>query len=211
MMLPGGRSVLFTCLTQAQGIERIEVIPMGGGKRSVVVERASAPVWSPTGHLLFAREGAVWAVPFDPGTAAVHDTAVQVIPPGIIGSVRWGSLANELSANGTLLFVPLKLEHRWLVSVGRDGSELPLGYPPASYGTPRVSPDGRRVALERSGSVIDLVDLARGTRAALGSAAVGTVFVTWNADGSRLVFRRFHTSFWAAADGSGTDERAPRL
>ena len=117
--------------------------------------------------------------------------------------MRWGSLGFQLSTNGTLLFVPKDLDNKRFVSVGRDGSELPLGIPLGSYGNPRVSPDGRRVAVEREGSVVDSLDLARGTRAVLVPAAVGTLFVTWNGDGSRLVFRRFNIPAWAAADGSG--------
>jgi serine/threonine-protein kinase len=54
-----------------------------------------------------------------------------------------------------------------------------------------------------------LVDLARGTRAVLAPAAVGTLFVTWTSDGTRLVFRRFHTPSWAAADGSGVMAPVP--
>jgi serine/threonine-protein kinase len=209
IVLPGGRTVLFSCLTRAPGADRIEAVSVEGGRRSVVVERATSAVWSPTGHLLFAREGAVWAVPFDPGSAAVRGSAVMVIPAGVVGTVRWGSLGFQLSANGTLLFVPRNLDNKRFVSVARDGSELPLGLPPGSYGNPRISPDGRRVAVEREGSVIDSVDLARGTRAVLVPAAVGTLFVTWNADGSKLVFRRFNVPFWAAADGSGTTGVVP--
>ena len=203
MVLPGGRTVLFTCLTRASGTGRIEAIAVDGGRRSVVVERATTPVWSPTGHLLFARDGAVWAVPFDPESAAVRGSAVTAIPSGVIGYVRWGSLGFQVSANGTLLFVPRNLDNKRFVTVGRDGSELPLGLPQGSYGNPRISPDGRRVAVEREGSVVDSFDLARGTRAVLVPAAVGTLFVIWNGDGSRLVFRRFNVPFWAAADGSG--------
>ena len=145
----------------------------------------------------------MWAVPFDPGASAVRGSAVMVIPAGVVGNVRWGSLGFQLSTNGTLLFVPKDLDNKRFVSVGRDGAELPLGLPLGSYGNPRISPDGRRVAVEREGSVVDSVDLARGTRTVLVPAAVGTLFVTWNASGSRLVFRRFNTPFWAAADGSG--------
>jgi serine/threonine-protein kinase len=203
IVLPGGRTVLFSCLARAPGADRIEAISVEGGPRSVVVERATTPVWSPTGHLLFAREGAVWAVPFDSGAAVTRGSAVMVIPPGVLGTVRWGSLGFQLSANGTLLFVPRNLDNKRFVSVGRDGSELSLGLPPGSYGNPRISPDGRRVAVEREGSVVDSVDLARGTRAVLVPAAVGTLFVIWNGDGSRLVFRRFNVPSWVAADGSG--------
>ena len=199
--LPGGRFLLFTRLTAAQGTPRIESIPLDGGKRSVVVEGATTPVWSPTGHLLFGRDGAVWAVPFDPDTATARGAAVQVIPQGVVGTVRTGSLGFQVSANGTLAFVPANFDNKRLVSVGRDGSELPLGLPSGSYGNPRISLDGRRIAIEREGSLVDLVDLARGTRAVVAPAAVGTNFPIWTADGAKVVVRRYNVPFWVAADG----------
>lgn len=117
--------------------------------------------------------------------------------------MRSGSLGFQLSANGTLAFVPADFDSKRFVSVGRDGSELPLGLPPGSYGNPRISLDGRRIALDREGSAVDLIDLARGTRAVVAPAAVGTNFPLWTSDGAKLVVRRFNVPFWVAADGSG--------
>lgn len=209
LLLPGGRTVLFSRFTTAQGTERIDAIPLEGGKRSVVIEGATTPIWSPTGHLLFGREGAVWAVPFEPVTAMARGVAVPVIPPGVVGAVRAGSLGFQLSANGTLFFVPVDFDNKRLVSVGRDGSELPLALPPNRYGNPRISPDGRRIAVERDGSVVESIDLARGTRAVVVPAAVGTNFPIWTSDGANLVLRRFNALFWAAADGSGRTGPVP--
>ena len=207
--LPGGRFILFSRLTAAAGGGRIESIPAGGGTRAVVVENATTPVWSPTGHLLFGREGAVWAVAFDPETARAQGPAVAVIPAGIVGTVRTGSLGFQVSANGALAFVPANFDSKRLVSVGRDGAELPLALPPGSYGNPRVSPDGRRIAFEREGSVVEIIDLARGTRAVVVAAAVGTNFPIWTVDGTRLVFRRYNVPFWATADGSAKAAAVP--
>ena len=90
LVLPGERLVLFASLTSEPGTERIEAVSIDGGQRSVVIERATTPVWSPTGHLLFARDGAVLAVPFDPGTATVRGAAVPVIRSGTIETVLSG-------------------------------------------------------------------------------------------------------------------------
>ena len=57
VVLPGERLVLFSSQTTDPGDDRIESVTIDGGPRSVVVERARTPVWSPTGHLLFARDG----------------------------------------------------------------------------------------------------------------------------------------------------------
>jgi Tol biopolymer transport system component len=182
---------------------------MDGRHRSVVIERAITPVWSPTGHLLFGRDGAVWAVPFDPNSATVRGEALIVIPTGIIGSVRTGSLGFQLSSNGTLAFVPADFDNKRVVSVARDGSEVALNLPANRYANPRISPDGRRLLIESQASVIETLDLARGTRAKLTPAALGTSFSTWTADGEGAVFRRFNVPFWAAADGSGKAGAVP--
>jgi hypothetical protein len=94
-------------LTTAAGAGRIEAISRDGQNRSVIIEHAVTPVWSPTGHLLYGRDGAVWAVPFDPKSATTSGAAVPVIPSGVVGTVRSGSLGFQLSSTGTLVFVPV--------------------------------------------------------------------------------------------------------
>ena len=126
MTLPGGRVVLFSSLTTDAGTERIEALSLNGQKKSVVMEHAVTPVWLPTGHLLFGRDGAVWAVPFDERSATTSGAAVQVIPAGIVCTVRSGSLGVQLSSAGDLVFVPADFDSKRLVSVSRDGSELAL-------------------------------------------------------------------------------------
>ena len=202
-VLPGGRTVLFTSLTAESGTERIEAVSIDGQQRRVVIEHAITPVWSPSGHLLFGRDGAVWAAPFDPNNATVSGEAVPVIPSGVVGTVRSGSLGFKLSSAGTLVFVPVDFGYNRVVSVGRDGSEVALNLPPNRYNSPRISPDGRRLLIESAGSVIETLDLLRGTRAKLTAGALGTSFSTWTADGEGVVFRRFNVPYWAAADGSG--------
>ncbi|MFN8093126.1 MAG: protein kinase [Vicinamibacteria bacterium] len=209
LVLPGGKTLLFSRLTTSPGSERIEAVPVGGGRRTVVLEGATTPVWSTSGHLLFARAGAVWSVPFDPDKAAVVGAAVPVIARGVVGNVRTGSLGFQLAANGTLAFIPAEFDSQRFVSVDRAGAERPLRLATAGYGTPRISPDGRTVAVVRDGTVVESVDLARGTTAVAVPAAVGTVFPVWTSDGSRLVVRRFTVPFWAAADGSGRTGMVP--
>ncbi len=57
--------------------------------------------------------------------------------------------------------------------------------------------------MENASELIEALDLARGTRARLAAAGANVNFPTWSADGTRVVFRRFSTPFWVAADGSG--------
>lgn len=202
MVLPGARLVLFASLTSEPGAERIEAVSIGGGQRSIVVERATTPVWSPTGHLLFARDGAVLAVPIDPESATVRGAAVPVMRSGAVEAVQSGDLGLWMSSTGTLVYLPGGFTDKRLVSVARDGATKALDLPPGSYGNPRIAPDGRRLLVESGASVIEALDLTRGTRSRLTSAAFGTLFPTWSADGNRVVFRRFNLPFWVTADGS---------
>jgi hypothetical protein len=162
VVLPGGRLVLFASQTTEPGGERIESIAVGGGPRSVVVERARAPVWSPTAHLLFVRDGAVLALALDPSTGAPLGTATPVMPAGEVEPIFGGTLALSLSSTGTLLFAPAGFTDTRLVSVGREGAALALGSASGRYSNPRISPNGRRLLVE-SGESIEAHDLARGT------------------------------------------------
>jgi len=203
LVLPGERFVLFASLTTEPGAERIEAVPLAGGPRTVLVERATTPMWSPTGHLLFARDGAVLAVAFDPHTATLRGRPVPIMPSGAVEALATGDLGLRLSSTGTLLYLPAGFTDKRVVSVGRDGAALALDLPSGRHTNPRISPDGRRLLIESGSSVIETLDLARGTRARLAAAALGTGFPTWSADGKRVVFRRFNSPFWAASDGSG--------
>jgi serine/threonine protein kinase len=208
-LLPGGRTVLFSSLTVQAGTERIEAVSIDGQKRWVVVEHAMKPIWSPTGHLLFVRDGAVWAVPFDPKDATVRGEAVTVIPAGVVSTTNYGGLAFQLSSTGTLVFVPADFYSERVISVARDGSEQALNLPPNQYANPRISPDGRRLLIESAFNVIETLDLVRGTRARLAAAALGTGFSTWTADGRGVVLGRSSVPFWVAADGSGKTALLP--
>jgi serine/threonine protein kinase len=209
LVLPGTRTVLFTSQTTQAGGERIEAVSLDGGKRSIVMEQAVRAVWSPTGHLLFGRDGAVWAAPFDAGGATVRGPAVRVLPAGVVSTLRSGAMAFRVSSNGSLVFAPADLGFNRVVSVARDGSELTFDLPPNRYGNPRVSTDGRRLVVESRENLIETLDLENGRRASLGTAAMGTSFPTWTTDDNRVVFRRFNLPFWSAAEPSGQSGTVP--
>ena len=209
VVLPGGRLVLFASQTKDPDAERIESVSIDGGPRSVIVERAGSPVWSPTGHLLFARNGAVLAMAFDPRTGMPGGAAMPIMPAGAIEGLASGLLALSLSSSGTLLSSPAGFTDTRVVSVGRDGTALALDLPSGRYANPRISPNGRRLLVESGGNVIETLDLARGTRARLTAAALSTTFSTWSADGNRVVFRRFNVPSWVPGDGSGVTGSMP--
>jgi Tol biopolymer transport system component len=207
--LPGGRAALFASLTSEPGTDRIESVTFATGARAVVVDRATTPVLTRSGHLLFARDGTIFAVRIDPETAAVEGAAVPVIANGEVEIGATGSLAIRLSASGTLVTVPAGHVTKTVWSVGRDGAALAYDLPKGRYSNPRVSPDGRRVLLERDGTEMTILDLARNTLERLGAVAYGTNFGTWTSGSDRVVFRLFNTPVWMSSDGSGAAVPVP--
>lgn len=201
LVLPGGRTVLFASLTTEPGAERIEAVSVDGVDRRVVLERAHTPLWSPTGHLLFARDGAVLATEFDEETVRVRGLATPILPRGLVGTSMSGALGLRLAADGTLLFMPYGSPVQRLVAVARGGSALTLDLARGYYSTPRVSPDGRRMTLVSELSHLETFDLERGTQAPLTIEAPGTDWFAWTRDGSRIAYRRLDQLSWVSADG----------
>jgi hypothetical protein len=88
------------------------------------------------------------AVPFDPQRLAVTGTAVPVVE-GVLQSPVSGAAQYSFSATGSLVYVlgGVQSNQSKLVWVSRDGAEQPLTAPARAYRGPRLSPDGRRVAV----------------------------------------------------------------
>jgi serine/threonine-protein kinase len=116
----------------------------------------------------------------------------------------------SFSGTGTLAYVPGRSDDRKLIWVDRNGRIEPLPAPPRAYSTPRLSPDGQRVATWTITGDILIYDLSRGTLTR--AAPEGTSsWPIWTPDGKRLIYRAAREGtrnlFWRAADGTGTEER----
>jgi serine/threonine-protein kinase len=66
--LPGGKAVLFTVSTadtESFDDARIDALYTRSGRKEMLVEGGTSPLFSPTGHLIYARAGNLLAVRFD--------------------------------------------------------------------------------------------------------------------------------------------------
>jgi serine/threonine protein kinase/Tol biopolymer transport system component len=207
--LPDGRTLLFSGLTTQPGEEHVEAVSVLDGTRTSVMEHASTPLWSPTGHLLFARDGALLAMNFDAVTLKATGAATRVIAKGTVATTMLGGLSVRLSPSGDLLLLPTSYRAARVAAVNRAGAVTILPFPLARYLNPRVSPDGRRVMVEVQSLRLDALDLDRQTISRLTAEAPGTVFSLWNSDGTAIVFKRFNAPYWIATDGSGRGGPVP--
>jgi len=149
-VLPGGKLALFTVQPEAASFDdaRIEAVRLSDGSRHVVAEGGSHPVFSPSGHLLYARQGRLYGVRLDPGTATRRGVAVPVLD-GVAYSPRNGGAQFAVAGDGTLVYGPgavTSLE-RQLVWVDGKGEITRLPTAPRRFSDPRISPDGRRIAV----------------------------------------------------------------
>ena len=106
------------------------------------------------------------AAPFDARRLAVSGNAVRALE-GVVQSTLTGSAQYGISTTGTLVYLAGELvgSRARLAWVGRDGAEQLLPAPARNYQFPRVSPDGRRVAVSIADeeSEVWIYDLTRDT------------------------------------------------
>jgi serine/threonine-protein kinase len=104
---------------------------------------------------------------------------------------------------------------RKLVMVDRHGVERPLTAPPRDYSEPRLSPDGRRLAVtieDAHGADVWVLELGRGTLTPLTFEGSWNSRPIWSPDGERIIFgsnrvEDIYNIFWKPADGSGGAEQ----
>ena len=125
--LPGGDTILFTILSDSVETSRIAVLDLASGVQRVLFAGGSCPHYSPTGHIVYAADDALWAVPFDANRLEVTGEAVPVLDNIITKSA--GAADFDLAANGTLVYMSGRRIEQTLVWVNRDGRAVPLDVP----------------------------------------------------------------------------------
>jgi serine/threonine protein kinase/Tol biopolymer transport system component len=214
--LPGGKAVLFSAGTGNSNWTNAQVAvqTVGTSERWNLIQTGTTPRYAPSGHLVYAQGGSLMAVPFDPHRLAVTGAAVPVAE-GVLQSPINGDAQYSFSTTGSLAYVPggVRATERRLVWVSRTGAELPLAAPARAYRGPRLSPDGRRVAVHvgEQESQVWLYDLSRETLTRFTFEGNRNNNPSWTPDGKRMAFSSNKEGplniFWQLADGSGGLER----
>jgi len=206
--LPGGETILFTVgRLNTTGNGRIALLTVESGEVRDLIQGGYNARYVPTGHIVFMRSEALWAVPFNLGRLEIVGPEIRVIQGIETDGVR-GYAAYAFSNAGRLIYLPggdtRSQTSRNLVWVDRDGREELLDAEPRAYGFPRLSPNGERLAVTISRDLWTY-DLERGTQSRRTfTGRVGRSI--WTPDGERLVYQS-RGLWWIAADGTGQPER----
>ncbi len=205
-MLPDGQTVLFTEVPgDGQWNDaRVDAINLTTKQRTTLLTNAADARYSPTGHLVFMRNAALLAVPFDATRVAVTGAAVPLLA-GVMQSTNASFGGNEtgmgqfaVSASGTLLYAPgdrYPTAATTLARVNRQGAATTLAEITGGLVGLRISPSGTRIVAFRSGdgsraSDIWLYDLPSGTPTRLTSMG-DAGYPLWSPDGTSVLFRRY--------------------
>lgn len=226
-MLPDGRTILFTLATDGTNRwekAKIVVQSLTSGERRTLIEPGSDARYLPTGHIVYALGGTLFAVPFNLRRLEVTGGSVPIVQ-GVMRAenpdFNTGVAHFSVSDTGSLIYVPGPVsptsDQRHLVRLDRKGGTEPLKLPPGPYEFPRVSPDGKRLVFGTDDGkeaivwVYDLSGTSSMRRLTFGS---NNRFPIWTANGEKVAFQSDREGdlgiFWQRADGTTPAERLTR-
>ena len=176
-VLPAGDVILFTTIGGdfSWDSARVEVYELSSGERNTILTGGTSARYVDSGHLIYAREGSLLAVPFDVERREVTGPPSTVLEGVQMGAATWAPQFT-LSTKGTMAFISGGVSSDYvaavtsvtLVWVDRNGHEEPLSLEPNRYDSPRLSPDGLRMAVGigaagRESQGISIAELQRET------------------------------------------------
>ncbi len=213
-LLPGGQ-VLYTRAAPG-GVAEVLVGPLGSDERKVLVQGGYGR-YVPSGHLLYIQNATLFAVGFDIDRLELIGSPVPMIE-GVMAAESMMAAQFSVSNTGTLAYLPGRLTTTDPPMLWMDarGTTTPLLSKPTSWGSPRFSPDGRKLVVDiiDGSSDIWVYDLDRASldRVTFERETVDAEPV-WTPDSQRVVFRSTRDNaavsnlYWKRADNTGAVQR----
>jgi serine/threonine-protein kinase len=213
-VLPEGKAVLFTAYPSNSSPDdaNIDVMTVGDRRRKTVQRGGTFGRFLATsphsGYLVYVNRGTLFAEPFDLDTLETRGAPVPVLEQVAYVPATGGAMI-AFSETGRVVYSTGDTAGRGLLTVqwlDSTGKMQPLLAKPGVYGSPRVSPDGSRLALdvtEASGRDVWVYDWQRDTMTRVTFSGTGNFGSIWSRDGRYLVYTGAGGIFWTRADGSG--------
>jgi Tol biopolymer transport system component len=208
-VLPGGRGILFTSHVRTSGFDQanIEVFVPRDHRRKVLLRGGAYGRYLASGQLVYVNRGSLFAAPFDLDKLELRGAPSPVLE-GIGYSAIFGTASFDVSGAGTFIYrsggISLqKATLQWLDNAGRLE---PLLAKPGLYERPRLSPDGRQVALlmaddaGRSDNWVYDWKLDTMTRLTTGE---GLSYTAWSPEGRFVIVQTSSGMAWTRSDGGG--------
>ncbi|HEY1341480.1 MAG TPA: protein kinase [Bryobacteraceae bacterium] len=221
-ILPGGRDLLFTANSSGIGAgfedANIEVLALATGQTKIVLRGGYFGRYLPSGHLIYVHQGALFGAPFRLNTMDVSGAPV-LLEDDVAGAAAHGGGQFDFSQTGTLVYLSGKSTNvfasRPLAWLDSSGKTTPLTAIPGLALTPRLSPDGKRLALSINGDLA-VYDPQRDATVRLTVTGRGSRNPVWTADGQHIIFVERNAEsgeylmWWTRSDGSGKPQELLR-
>ncbi len=190
--LPDGRRFLYVIRSRTEERNGVYLGSLDSGVRKRIMPAYSRVKYVSTGHLLFVRNGTLLTQRFDESSAELRGE-----PTVLAGPVKYhvaDDAAFDVADGGVLIYRFNESPASTRVSVvDRRGRELRVMAPAGFFGEPRLSPDGTRIAVERSApdfSTPDIwmFDLERHSTLQLTRGPAPDLHPVWSPDGQSVIF-----------------------
>jgi serine/threonine-protein kinase len=183
----------------------IEAVSLQTGQAKILQRGGYYGRYLPSGHLVYVHQGALFGVKFDVERLEVRGTPVPLVED-VAANPNTGGGQFDFSTTGTFVYAAGKnAAQAWQVTwLEGSGKMQPLVAVPGVYVSPRLSPDGRKLALIEKGDIY-IHDLERDTATRLTFSGDATNPV-WAADGKHLAFQSISNGrriYWLRSDGAG--------
>ncbi len=212
-ILPGAQAALFTAsgVTTQYDAASIQAVTLKTGEVKTLVRGGSFGRFV-NGQLVYLQQGVLFGVPFDLKKLELRGTPAPLLDD-VASDLNSAGGQFDFSLNGTFVYrsgkaVAAGYPVVWLDSSGKT---QPLLAKPATYSTPRVSPDGSRLALSADtakGLDIYVYDMQRDAISRLTFDGKQNLWPLWTPDGKHIIYGSgFSGIWWIRADGAGEAQR----
>jgi len=215
--LPDGRRFLYfsdwSAPDEPQG-NGIYAGSVDGGPAKLISSDLTGNVEFASGYLLYSRDRSLMAQPFDADKLVTTGPAIPIAEQEVIQDVGFHHAGFSASQNGMVVIqstAAFSTRLLWLDAAGKEAGQIPG----SGYWSPRLSPDGRFLAVAeddaRNGKYyIHVVDLARGVSTRLTDGGNEETPV-WSRDGKRIAYTTVEGKsvaiYETRADGSGSPQK----
>jgi serine/threonine protein kinase len=191
--LPDGRHFLFQALAPSGKTRELRVGSLDSRDVRAITQLTSRFEYAEPGYLVYVRDNALFAQPFDAKKAALSGEPT-LVAEDVHHFFGPGHAAFSVSQAGVIAYQAAKTPVR-LVWLDRRGKELGVLGQPAVVDFVRISPSGNRIAANVGDSRFGTFDLwvfeaASGASTRLTSGQIDESAPVWTPDGARLLFRR---------------------
>ena len=211
-MLPGGRAALVTIYKGSTAIkdQQLGIVELAGGTITELGIPGANARYVPTGHIMFGHGESVMAARFSLANMRALSAPTAVIHDALIS--RYWSAEVAIAPNGTLAYLAAMRPKRRLVRLDRRGTASAVLSDARDMDSPRLSPDGQRVALtitDSRGHDVWIFTIGSRTLDRLTNDATSRRGV-WFDGSRRIAYGGFNDGRFVVkqslADGSGTPE-----